>query len=145
MSGVAPDPVPGDAVRSSETIELLPQIHVLHRFLVGGAPAAPLPVGQPFADALLHVLRIGVDLDPARALQHFQRTNDRRKLHAIVGRLPFAAEQLLFLTVHLQNGAPASRPRIALAGTVRVNAHDYSAARAFLHAVRFASASPELA
>src|SRR5882762_11546863 len=87
MPGVALDPVPGDAVQPGETIELLPQVHVLHWFLVGGAPAAALPVRQPFADSLLHVLRIGVDLDPARGLEQFQRADDRGELHAIVGRL----------------------------------------------------------
>src|SRR5712691_5064289 len=50
MPGVSLHPVPGDAVRSGEAIELLPQVHVLDRLLVGGAPAAALPVGQPFAD-----------------------------------------------------------------------------------------------
>src|SRR5260221_13504960 len=110
MPGVALDPVPGDAVRPGETIELLPQVHVLHRFLVGGAPAAVLPVRQPFADALLHVLRNGVDLDPARGLERFQRANDRGELHAIVGRLPLAAEPLPLLTAHLPNSAPASPP-----------------------------------
>src|SRR5712691_3604756 len=127
MPGVALDPVPGDAVRPGETIELLPQVHVLLRFLVGGAPAAALPVRQPFADALLHVLRIGVDLDPARGLERFERADDRRELHAIVGRLPLAAEQLPLLTAHLQNGAPASRPGVALASTVRIDTNDFSA------------------
>src|SRR5690348_12610112 len=45
-------PVPGDAVGAGHAVKVLPQVDVLHRFLVGGAPAAPLPVGEPLADAL---------------------------------------------------------------------------------------------
>src|SRR5258708_6516098 len=127
MPGVALHPVPGDTVRPCETIELLPQVHVLHRLLVGGAPAAALPLRQPFADALLHVLRIGVDLDPARRLERFQRADDRGELHAIVGRLRLAAEQLPFLTVNLQDRAPASPTRVALAGSVGVDTPPFSA------------------
>src|SRR5205823_2757777 len=137
--------MPRDAVQAGEAIELAPQVDVLHRLFVGGPPAAALPVEQPLADAFLHVLRISVDLDLARALQQLQRANDRGELHAIVGRLRLTAEQLLFFAVHLQNGAPASRPGIPLAGAIGVDAYrpDVNAARAFRHAVRFASASPE--
>src|SRR5437016_12420698 len=137
--------MPRDAVQAGEAIELAPQVHVLHGLFVGGAPAAALPVVQPLADAFLYVLRIGVDLDLTGALQQLQRPNDRRELHAIVGRLRLTAEQLSFFAVHLQNGTPASRPGIALARAVGVDAcrFDVNAARASRHAVRFASASPE--
>src|SRR5713226_7696303 len=131
MPGVALHPVPGDTVRPGETIELLPQVHVLHRLLVGGAPAAALPLRQPFADALLHVLRIGVDLDPARRLERFQRADDRGELHAIVGRLRLAAEQLPFLTVNLQDRAPASPTGVALAGSVGVDTHEFRVSAVF--------------
>src|SRR5438552_7524565 len=60
MPRVPPHPVPRDAVHAGEAIELPPQIHVFHRLLAGGAPAAALPVVQPLADALLDVLRVGV-------------------------------------------------------------------------------------
>src|SRR5258708_18706234 len=110
MPGVALHPVPGDTVRPGETIELLPQVHVLHRLLVGGAPAAALPFRQPFADALLHVLRIGVDLDPARRLERFQRADDRGDLHAIVGRLRLPPGTLPFLHANLPGPTPTPPP-----------------------------------
>src|SRR5437773_5696302 len=145
VSGVPLHPMPRDAVRGGEAIELPPQVLVLHRLLVRGAPTAALPVVQPIADAFLHVLRIGVDLDMAGVLEQLQRPYDRRELHAIVGRLRLTAEQLPFLAVHPHNGAPASGPGIALAGAIGIDAYrlDANAARAFRHAVRFASASPE--
>src|SRR5262245_60995268 len=66
MACVPAHPVPRNAVRAREPVELLPQVDVLHRLLVRRAPAAALPVGQPFADAFLDVLRVGIDLDHAR-------------------------------------------------------------------------------
>src|SRR5687767_10768859 len=64
VSGVALHPVPLDVVLRRQLVELAPQVGVLHRLLVGGAPAAPLPVVDPQRDALLHVLRIGVQAHP---------------------------------------------------------------------------------
>src|SRR6266571_8204787 len=130
MPGVSLDPVPGDAVRTGEPVELAPQVHVLDRLLVGGAPAAPLPVADPFADALLHVLRVGVDLDRAGAAQRLERADHCGQLHAVVGGLRLAAEQLTFAFAYFQQRAPSPRTGIALAGAVGVDAHDFSAVRA---------------
>ena len=60
ISGVALDPLPGEVVLGRKLIQLLPQILVLHRLAIRGAPAPCLPGGQPLGDALDHVLRVGV-------------------------------------------------------------------------------------
>src|SRR5688572_23856785 len=59
VAGVPPDPVPFYVVLRRELVQAAPQVLVLHRLLVGGAPAAPLPVEDPDGDALHHVERIG--------------------------------------------------------------------------------------
>src|SRR5262245_55790045 len=56
MAGMAAHPEPLDLVLAAGGVEPLPQVGVLHRLLVGRAPAAPLPVVDPLGDALLHVL-----------------------------------------------------------------------------------------
>src|SRR5262245_22676494 len=45
------DPVPLELVFLRERVELLPQVLVLDGLLVGGFPAAALPVRQPFEHA----------------------------------------------------------------------------------------------
>src|SRR6478736_1659353 len=77
VAGVALHPLPGDLVARVRRGEPLPQVLVLHRVAGGGLPAAPDPVGQPLADALLHVLRVGVQHDLAVRLQCLE-AGDRR-------------------------------------------------------------------
>src|SRR5262247_3421408 len=55
MAGVALHPMPLDLMLSPQLVELAPQVLVLHRLLVGGAPAAPLPAVDPGGDAVLDV------------------------------------------------------------------------------------------
>ena len=57
---MAAHPQPFDGMPLCELIELFPQIVIFYRFLVGGAPIALFPGMYPFADALLHILGIGV-------------------------------------------------------------------------------------
>ena len=91
---VALDPVPGDLwVRPP--LELAPQVLVLHRLVVGGAPAAALPVGHPLRDALPHILRIGVEIDGAGALECVQALDRGPQLHAVVGGVCLAAGNFL--------------------------------------------------
>src|SRR3972149_5795062 len=94
MSGMAPDPVPPDAMAVCELVEPPPERFVLHRLPVRRLPAAALPRLEPLGDALLDVLGIGEDLDSTGALQRLQRTDDRGELHAVVGGVGLAAEQL---------------------------------------------------
>src|SRR5690242_7631628 len=72
MAGMALDPVPANLVRLQGFVEPLPQLGVLHRLLVGGAPAISLPAVNPTGDALPHILAVGVEIDLARLFQRFQ-------------------------------------------------------------------------
>ena len=85
MARMPLDPMPFDVLRRGGRIQPLPQILILDRLARGGAPAARLPVRQPFGDALQHVLRIGVQLHRAAALQRAERLDRGRELHAVVG------------------------------------------------------------
>src|SRR5688572_25686441 len=53
VAGVAFDPKPLDVVLGGDLVQAPPQVLVLDRFLVGGAPAVLLPLVDPAADAEL--------------------------------------------------------------------------------------------
>src|SRR2546428_2927980 len=80
VTGMALHPVPLHIVQGCQLVEPLPQVDILHRLLVGGAPAAALPVMHPFRDSLGHVQGIGIDLDSAWALWRLEGADDRREL-----------------------------------------------------------------
>src|SRR5438105_837897 len=69
MPGMAAHPVPLYLMFGGELLELLPQIDILDRLLVRGAPAAALPFMDPARDALLDVERVRIQAHAARALQ----------------------------------------------------------------------------
>src|SRR5688572_28022777 len=123
MAGVAFYPVPFYVVHGGKLVELLPEIDVLHRLLVGGAPAATLPLPDPLRDAFLHVLGVGVQAHAAGALERLQRADHRGELHAVVGGVRFPAPQLLLRAARAQQHAPAARTGVAPAGAVAVDLH----------------------
>src|SRR5687768_14095054 len=116
-------PQPFDFMLIAQLVERAPEVLVLDRFVVRGAPAAFFPLMDPVADPELHILRIGVEPDAARLAQRFQRADDRRQLHAVVGGMRFAAEQLPRPAFVLQQRAPSARAGIALAGAIGVDLH----------------------
>src|SRR5690606_15244020 len=116
-------PTPLHFVLCHQSIQRLPQVGITHRLLVSGEPATPLPVGQPFAHALLHVLRIRMDDHMAGSLQCPQCLDTTSEFHTIVGCLGLAATQLLLVPAMAQQCPPASGPGVALAGTVRPDFH----------------------
>src|SRR5690349_2975476 len=59
VTGMAFYPVPLDLVAARQLLQTPPQVVVLDRLLVRGAPAALLPRVDPLRDALLNVLRVG--------------------------------------------------------------------------------------
>ena len=59
--------MPLDSMRRQRGLEPLPQIDILHRLLVGGLPAARLPLLDPARDAVLHILAVGMEPNLARA------------------------------------------------------------------------------
>src|SRR5258708_40099897 len=121
MSRMSPHPHPLDLVRLHFLVEELPQVDILHRLLGRRAPAPRLPALDPFGDALLHILRIGVQHDARRALQRAQRLDHRGELHAVIGRRGLPAEELALLAVVLQHRAPPAGTRIALARAVGID------------------------
>ena len=76
---------------------------------------------DPFADALLHILRIGMHLRRHRLLQRAQGLDHGRHFHAVVGRLRLAAKQLPFGFAAAQDRAPAARSGIPAAGAVGID------------------------
>jgi hypothetical protein len=121
MPGVTLDPVPADVVLAERCIEPFPEIHVLHRLLVGGPPAVAFPAVDPLRDAVMHIFAVGVQFDRAWLLQCLERGNRRHQLHAVVGGMSLAAAQLLLVIAKGQDRAPAARTRIARAGAIGVD------------------------
>ena len=48
-------------------VEPLPELDILHRLLVGGAPAVALPAVDPLRDAVAQILAVGVKVDRGTA------------------------------------------------------------------------------
>jgi len=58
---VTAHPLPADLVPCRGCIEPLPEIDVLDRLLVGGAPTPLLPAMYPFGDAVTQILAVAVE------------------------------------------------------------------------------------
>src|ERR1035437_10406338 len=97
-----------------EFVEPAPQGLALNRLLAGRFPAALCPVVDPRRDALLDILRIGVQLDAALACQRLERADHRGQLHAIVGGMRLATAQLARAVAIFEQHTPAAHPRITL-------------------------------
>ena len=118
VAAMALDPVPFDSVGGAGGDQLLPQLGILHRLLVGGAPAVALPVVDPARDPVADIDAVGVKLDaarPGKCLEPFDRGD---QFHAIVGGQRLAARQLALLVALPKQNAPAAGPRIAAAGAI---------------------------
>src|SRR5258706_3901504 len=95
VAGMAFYPAPVHAVIRQGFLQALPEIHVLHRFLVGGLPTAALPLREPGRDAELEILAVGVDVHLDAFLERLQRLDRGHHLHAGVGGEWLAAADLL--------------------------------------------------
>lgn len=122
-------PKPFDGMPLCELIELFPQVVIFYRFLVGSAPIALFPGMYPFADALLHILGIGVQPNFAWLCQRFQCADYRKQFHAVIGRQLFAAVQFACVAVVLQQRAPAPNAGVTLAGSIGKYFHHAGALR----------------
>src|SRR5438309_2133495 len=109
VAGMAPHPVPFHIVQGRQLVEPLPQVDILHRLLVGGAPAAALPVMHPFRDPLRHVQGIGIDLYSAWARQRLESADHRGELHAVIRGVGLAAIELALGAPGAQQHAPGAR------------------------------------
>ena len=72
MAAMAFHPMPFDPVRRLRLDQPLPQLGILDRLPVGGAPAVPAPAVDPFGDAVADIDAVGVELHPAGAGQRLQ-------------------------------------------------------------------------
>src|SRR6201992_3213582 len=96
VTGMALDPVPAHFMRFQRRVQPLPEIDILDRLLVGGAPAIPFPAVKPAGDALAHILAVGGEIDHAGLFQRLQRRDRRHQLHAVVGGVRFATLEFFF-------------------------------------------------
>src|SRR5689334_21775473 len=117
MARMALHPVPLDLMLRGQRIETLPQIDILHRLLVGSPPSAALPVVNPYADALLHILRVGVEIHMATAALRRKAFDHRSELHAIVGCVRLPAVQFAHVRSEAHEHAPAAGAGVPLART----------------------------
>src|SRR5579863_845946 len=118
MARMAAHPDPLDAVARLRRLQLLPEIDVLYRLVVRGAPAARFPAWQPLPNSISQVSAVGVKTHDGRLLERFQRTNRRRHFHPVVGGHGFAAHQLPLMLVPAHQHAPAAGTGIPAAGPI---------------------------
>src|SRR6202171_2428360 len=121
VAGVALDPMPAHLMLVQRCVEALPQVDVLDRLFVRGAPAVLLPAIDPAGDALTHILAVGVEIDRAGLFEGFQRRDRRHQLHAVVGGVRLAALQFLFDVAEFQDRTPAAGAGIARTSAIGVN------------------------
>ena len=117
-----PSPSATDVVPRDERLELAPQVGVLHRLLVRGLPAVALPAVDPGLDAVLHVLRVGVEVDVATA--RFSDSSARITAVSSMRLLVVCAsppKSSFSCSPRSQQRAPAAGAGIALAGAVGVD------------------------
>src|SRR5690606_1821545 len=130
IAGVAFYPMPVDSMTLDLAFERLPKIHVLHRLAVGRAPVAPLPLRQPFRDALADVLGVCVERHCARTLERGERADRSGELHAIVRCQGLSAAELFLMFSRDQYGAPSPRSRVTSARAVGIDSDTRYVARA---------------
>src|ERR1700688_3641181 len=123
MAGVTAQPVPMDFVALHRRVEVLPHIDVATRLLVGGAPAIAFPAVDPFGDAAVQILAVGMKLDDARTFELLELRDGGGELHAIGRRMRLGALELALVPVPGQHRGPAAVPGVSRAGAVGVNDH----------------------
>ncbi len=121
VAAVPAHPVPGDVVLPHQRLQLAPQVDVGNGVPLLVDPAGGAPLGHALGNAAPDVLRIGVELHPARPLQRPQRADGRLKLHAVVGRLGIVASQHTFALSGPQNRRPAANARVRVGAAVAVD------------------------
>src|ERR1700730_18713266 len=102
-------------------MELVPQVDVLHRLSIGGAPAVALPLVDPRRDADAQIFAVGVEVNQTRSFERFERCDRRRQFHAVIGAVEFAAFPFLLWLAESADRTPATGPPIRRAASVGVN------------------------
>ena len=74
VAAVTLDPMPVDSVPRRGRDQLLPQLGVLDRLLVRGAPAVALPIVDPAGDAIADVDAVGMQFYATGLGERFETT-----------------------------------------------------------------------
>src|SRR2546428_11729245 len=122
MAAVAGHLVPRDIVPLDQLQQRLPEVAVLDGLLLGVAPAVGAPAEIPLVAEAVHNIRaVAVDGRDAAAGESAQALDGTGQLHALVGRVGFAAGQLGLVAFVDEDGSPAAGAGIAAAGAVGVD------------------------
>lgn len=132
MPAVAGDAGVGNMMFDDELVELLPEVDVLDfapAVLFLSPPTIALPTGHPFAQTFANVLTVQEQFDDRGPLERFESAHHREQLHAVVGRVGFAAGGFQFLARRgmPQDKGPTAGPRIAAARAVSEEVHAWHA------------------
>src|SRR5207247_9340580 len=109
MASVPTYAVPAHPVTCQQRIEPLPKIDVPDWLAICGAPAVAFPLVDPCENAVAQVLAVGVNVHETGALECFKRRDRGHELHAVVGRVIFAALHLLLEIAVCADRAPSAR------------------------------------
>ena len=113
---------PGDIVLLSERDELLPQFLIFHGFFGRRTPSVLLPPGEPaLSKGTLNICAVGVQSNAARLLERAEAFDRGLKLHPIVGRQRCTPTEHALMPAVPEKRRPASRTRIAAAGSICIN------------------------
>src|SRR6266542_2564428 len=125
MARVAGDLMPGHVVCLGENDSRLPQIAVLHGFLLSIAPAVLAPADMPLvAEAVDHVRAVTVDRHLATlALERAESLDRGHELHPLVGGLALPPGELALVAGLDDDGRPPAGAWIAGAGAVGEDRH----------------------
>ena len=123
MADMAFDPMPADFVAVGRLLQPLPQLGILHRLPVRGAPAVLLPAFDPAGDAAAQIIGVGIELDVRRRFQRIERLDRGDELHAVIGGQLLAAFDLFAVRARFEDRAPAAGSRIAGTGAVGMDHH----------------------
>src|SRR5438477_7848358 len=122
MAAVAGHLVPRDIVPLDQLQQRLPEISVLDGLLLRVAPAVGAPAEIPLVAEAVHDVRaVAVDGHGAAAGEGAQAFDGAGQLHALVGRVGFAAGQLDLVGGVDEDGGPTAGAGIAAAGAVGVD------------------------
>src|SRR5690242_17941173 len=105
---VAANPRPRDLVSVARSQTRLSKITIRYRRTAGVDPASFSPPGQMPRHCTMNVLRIRDDFDEATPFQRRKTSDDRLKLHAIVGGVRLRADKFLFDRTASQQACPTS-------------------------------------
>lgn len=122
ISRVAAHPMPLNLVPPDRFIQFLPEIDIRQ----GASLATPVlrpPLRKPFGDASPEVLGIGEKNNRTGSMERLERLDRCSQFHAVVGCLWSRTGQDLFTVAKAEQGGPTSRPRVGLAGAIRIDRH----------------------